>query len=145
MYKIGWFFNVADVPHIEVIFDHQKAQMSTYFWVRGRLKIFLNDLSFGRCSFSSNDLTLFEQNLFPKFETFLEYLFSVVDSNYDSFGNTQTFVWQQLRVQTVFWCMMQIFTNTQVCFTIWLKLPDAIETYFDKKRHIRFGNFRLHT
>ena len=29
--------------------------------------------------------------------------------------------------------MMQIFTNTQVCFTIWLKLPDAIETYFDKK------------
>ena len=64
MYKIGWFFNVADVPHIEVIFDHQKAQMSTYFWVRGRLKIFQNDLSFGRCSFSSNDLTLFEQNLF---------------------------------------------------------------------------------
>ena len=40
------------------------------------------------------------------FETFLEHLFSLIDSNYDSFGNTQTFVWQQLRVQTVFWCMM---------------------------------------
>ena len=49
-------------------------------------------ISFGRCSFSPNDLTLIEQNLFPKFETFLEYLFSVVDSNYDSFGNTPTFV-----------------------------------------------------
>ena len=31
MYKLDDFFNVADVPHIEVIFDHQKAQMSTYF------------------------------------------------------------------------------------------------------------------
>ena len=128
------FFNVADVPHIEVIFDHQKAQMSTYFLVRGRLKIFQNDLSFGRCSFSSNDLTLFEKNLF--WNLFRTSLFS------DWFK--LWLFWKYLNFcLTTITCsnrvlmhdMMQIFTNTKVCFTIWLKLPDAIETYSEKKTH----------